>query len=90
MTGSHVAGAGIGAIVGTVLVALGTRIGLDLTNVDAAVIGGAAIAVGAGALHVLGKAWTGAGILPSLRRGFFGPKPEPASTIIVPPLAPTE
>lgn len=74
MNASHVAGAGLGAIAGAILVALGSRIGLDLTNFDSAVLGTTALGVGAGVFHVFGKAWSGAGIFPSLRRGLFGAK----------------
>lgn len=74
MNASHIAGGGLGAIVGAIIVALGQRIGLDLTNFDSAVLGAAAIAVGAGVFHVIGKAWSGEGLLPAVRRGFLGPK----------------
>lgn len=55
MTGSHIAGAGIGALVGAILVSLGTRIGLDLTNLDAATLGMAAVGVFLGIGHAIGE-----------------------------------
>lgn len=55
MNGSHVAGAGFGAIVGAVLVALGSRIGLDLTGYDAATLGMAALAAGLAVGHAIGE-----------------------------------
>lgn len=55
MNGSHIAGAGLGALVGAILVSLGSRIGLDLTNFDAATLGMAAIGAGTGIGHALGE-----------------------------------
>lgn len=55
MNGSHVAGAGFGALIGAVLVSLGGRIGLDLTNFDSATLGIAAVAAGTAVGHALGE-----------------------------------
>lgn len=55
MNGSHVAGAGFGAVVGAILVSLGSRIGLDLTGYDAATLGMAALAVGLAVGHAVGE-----------------------------------
>jgi hypothetical protein len=55
MDGTHIAGAGIGAIVGAVLVALGTRIGLDLTNVDSATLGITCVGAFTGIGHAIGS-----------------------------------
>lgn len=53
MTGSHIAGGSVGAIVGTILVSLGGRIGLDLTNFDSAALGMAAVGLGIGVGHAI-------------------------------------
>jgi hypothetical protein len=50
-----IAAAVLGATVGMVLVALGTRIGLDLTNVDSGVAGIAAVGVFTGIGHAIGE-----------------------------------
>lgn len=55
MTGSHIAGAGVGALVGAILVSLGTRIGLDLTNFDSAALGMAAVGAFTGVGHAVGE-----------------------------------
>jgi Ca2+/Na+ antiporter len=55
MNGAPVAGAGFGAIVGATLVALGTRIGLALSPVDAATLGMAAVGVFIGIGHAVGE-----------------------------------
>lgn len=81
MNGSHVAGAGFGAILGTVLVALGTRIGLDLTNVDSAALGMGCVGAFLGIGHAVGEEGV-AGIVRTLWRGH--PKPAPASTNAAP------
>lgn len=74
MNGSHVAGSGAGAIIGVVLAAAGSRIGLRLDDTSAASLGVTAAAVGLAVGHAFGKAWNGPGILPALRRGFLGAK----------------
>lgn len=76
MNGSHIAGSGVGALIGVCLAALGTKIGLSLTNADAASLGVAAVGLGLACGHAFGSAWQGAGVFPSIRRGLFGPKPE--------------
>lgn len=55
MNGSHISGASVGAIVGTILVALGHRIGLTLSDVDASTLGIAAVGVGIGLGHAIGR-----------------------------------
>lgn len=77
MNGSHVAGGGIGALLGVVLASLGNRIGLNLDPTTAAALGAAAGAVGVAVGHAFGKAWSGPGIFPALHRGFFGEKKNP-------------
>lgn len=74
MNGGHVAGGGLGAIAGVAIAALGKKIGLDLTTAEAAQLGIATMAVGIAIGHAVGKAWADPGIIPALRRGFFGPK----------------
>lgn len=75
MNGSHVAGGGFGAIVGAVLVALGTRIGLDLTGYDAATLGMATLAAGLALGHAVGE-YGIAGIC----RVVWNGRPKPAKT----------
>lgn len=82
MDGSHVAGAGIGAIVGATLVALGNKIGLNLTNLDSATLGMAAIGAFVGLAHGIGK-YGLAGLGGILLHG--SPKPPPA--VVVPVVA---
>lgn len=72
MSGSHVAGLGVGGLLGIVIAALGSKIGIQLDDTTAAALGGAGAAAGVAFGHAFGKAWDGAGILPSLRRGFLG------------------
>lgn len=55
MNGAKTAGAGFGAIVGIVVVALGSRIGLDLTPVDSAALGMGAVTVFLGIGHAIGE-----------------------------------
>jgi hypothetical protein len=74
MNGSHVAGGGLGALLGIVLASLGGRIGLHLDDATAAALGTAGVGVGLAFGHAFGSAWTGPGVLPALHRGFFGPK----------------
>lgn len=74
MNGSHVAGGGLGALLGVALAALGPKIGLHLTDADAASLGVAGAGVGVAIGHAIGVAWSGPGILPALRRGFLGAK----------------
>jgi hypothetical protein len=92
LTNTHVAGAGFGALVGSVIVALGGRIGLDLTNFDSVTLGVAAVAAGAGVFHVLGRAGSTVGVFPAVWRFLFGPGKtapvKPATTLVVPPAAP--
>lgn len=68
MNGSHIAGAGVGALVGSILVALGQRIGLDLTNFDSVEIGVAAVAFGTGLGHAIGS-YGLSGVLSVIWRG---------------------
>lgn len=74
VTGAHVAGGGIGAMLGIGLAALGKKIGLHMTTDEAASTSLQLAVVGVGVGHFLSKAWNGVGILPALRRGFLGPK----------------
>lgn len=78
MNGSHVAGGGLGAVLGVVLASLNTRLGLHLTTADAASLAVGATGVGLAFGHAFGKAWEGPGVFPALHRGFFGPK-QPAA-----------
>lgn len=82
MNGSHVAGGGLGALLGIILAALGKKIGLSLDDTTAAALGTAGAAVGLAVGHAFGKAWNGAGIIPSLSRGIFGAKTPPASVTV--------
>jgi hypothetical protein len=75
MNGSHIAGGGIGALLGVVLAALGKKIGLQLDETTAAAIGVAGAATGVAIGHAVGKAWSGPGVVPAIRRGLFGTKP---------------
>lgn len=77
MNGSHIAGGGAGALLGIILAALGSKIGLTLDDTTAAALGTAGAAFGVMVGHAFGKAWGDPGIFPALRRGFFGEKPEP-------------
>lgn len=77
MSGSHVAGLGLGGLLGIVIAALGSKIGIQLDETTAAALGGAGAAFGVAFGHAFGKAWDGAGIIPSLRRGFLGAKEAP-------------
>lgn len=77
MNGSHIAGAGFGGIVGVILAGLGAKIGLHLTDADAATLGVGALSVGLAVGHAFGKAWAGPGVFPALKRGFFGGGQQP-------------
>jgi hypothetical protein len=92
LTNTHVAGAGFGALVGSVIVALGGRIGLDLTNFDSVTLGVAAVAAGAGVFHVLGRAGSTVGVFPAVWRFLFGPgktaAPVPVKPVAAPVVAP--
>lgn len=56
MTASHVAGGGIGAITGALVVGLLKHFGIAATSdVDAAVIGSAALSVGVGIGHAINE-----------------------------------
>jgi hypothetical protein len=84
--GSHVAGAGVGGIAGVVVAALGSKIGLHLDDTTAATLGLGAVGVGLAFGHAFGKAWTGQGVFPSIRRGLFGPKK--SAHVVVPAASP--
>lgn len=95
MDGSHIAGGGLGALLGIILSALGGRVGLKLDDTTAATIAAGCITLGLAIGHALGKAWQGAGVFPSLRRGLFGAKGVPAVpaarrdfAVAVPPVVP--
>lgn len=89
MNGSHIAGAGFGAIVGAVLVSLGGRIGLDLTNFDSATLGMAAIAAGVGVFHAVSE-YGVKGIAKTIWAGRAKPAPAPVVAIapVVDPQSP--
>jgi hypothetical protein len=72
VNGSHVAGGGVGAILGVALAGLGKKVGLELTDADAATLGVACAGIGIAVGHALGKAWAGPGVFPAIRRGLFG------------------
>lgn len=70
MKGAHVAGGGLGALLGLVVAtALRRYAGWHVSDADASLIGSAAVAAGAG----LGHVWTTVGLIPAVRRGVFGP-----------------
>lgn len=73
VTASHAAGGSLGGIAAVVLAALGTRIGLHLSDADSAGLAIGLLGVGAAIGHAIGKSWSGTGIFPSIRRGLFGP-----------------
>lgn len=52
---AHVAGGGVSVVVGAVAVAICSHYGWRVSDTDALVIGGAAVSVGAGLGHVIGK-----------------------------------
>lgn len=52
---SHVAGGGIVGIVGAVVVAVCNHFGWHVSDVDAVLVGGAAVSTGVGLGHVIGK-----------------------------------
>lgn len=68
MNASHAAGAALGALIGTALAALGTRVGLHLTHADAAGLGVAAVTAGFGVGHAIGQ-YGIAGVASILWRG---------------------
>jgi hypothetical protein len=74
MNGSHVAGGGLGALLGIILASLGSKVGLHLDDATAALLGTGCVAVGLAVGHAFGKAWSGPGVFPALHRGFYGPK----------------
>ena len=74
MNGGHITGTGLGGLVGIILAALGKRIGLTLDDATSAMLGAGCVAAGLAVGHAVSVAWQGAGILPSLRRGFLGPR----------------
>jgi hypothetical protein len=78
MNGSHVAGAGFGAIVGAILVSLGGRIGLDLTSYDAATLGMGALAVGLAVGHAIGEVG-----LVGIGRVILHGRQKPAAAVVV-------
>lgn len=73
MNGAHITGLGLGGLVGVILASLGKKIGLDLDNATSATLGVALVGAGLAVGHAFGSAWQGAGVWPSVRRGFFGP-----------------
>jgi F0F1-type ATP synthase membrane subunit c/vacuolar-type H+-ATPase subunit K len=74
MNGSHIAGTGFGAGLGVAIAALGTRVGLHLDDATSAMVGVGCASAGLAVGHAFGKAWSGIGVFPSIRRGMFGPK----------------
>jgi hypothetical protein len=55
LTASHVAGGGGSVVVGAVVVAICNHYGWDVSDVDALVVGGAALSFGVGLGHIVGK-----------------------------------
>lgn len=80
MNGSHIAGGGVGGLVGVIVAALDTRIGLHLSPADAGTLVLGTLAAGAAVFHVLGRAGSTVGVFPALRRFLFGP-PKPVSPV---------
>jgi hypothetical protein len=82
---SHVAGGGIGAILGAVIVGLLKHFGLaTVTDVDAAVIGSAALSAGVGAGHAINE-YGLAGLASIVWHGHK----KPAAAKILPPAPPS-
>ena len=73
MNASHVAGSGLGGILAVVLAALGSRIGLHLTDADSAALAIALAGAGAGVAHGF---WN-VGLVPIGRRLVHGPPKPP-------------
>src|SRR5579884_2956234 len=88
VNGSHIAGSGLGALLGVALAALGSRVGLHLDDTTAAMLGTGCVGVGLALGHAFGKAWNGVGVFPSLGRGFFGPRHPSAPAAAGQPPAP--
>ena len=55
LSASHVAGGGVIGAAGAVVVAVCNHFGWHVSDVDAVMVGGAAVSVGAGLGHVIGK-----------------------------------
>lgn len=55
MTGSHIAGGGLGALVGVILAALGAKIGLHLDDTTAAALAAVCLSAGLGLGHAIGQ-----------------------------------
>lgn len=70
MNGAHVAGGAIGTLVGAIVAPLLARYGVHVTDSTAALIGVAAVTLGAGVGHVASSQ----GLWPALKRVFVGPE----------------
>lgn len=85
MNPSHVAGGGIGAILGAVVVGLLKHFGVaTVTDIDAAVIGSAALSAGVGVGHAINK-YGLAGIASIIWHGHKKPEPAKPSSAVLPP-----
>jgi hypothetical protein len=71
MNGAHGAGAGIGAVASIILIALGKRAGLTLTNEEAVSLFGTLTTIGIGIGHGFHKLFQ-AGIVPTWKHFLYG------------------
>lgn len=72
MNGAHGAGGGLGAIASIVIIGLGKRAGVTLTNEEAVSLFGAAVGIGIGVGHAWHKLML-VGIIPAWHKAWFGP-----------------
>lgn len=72
MTGSHAGGGALGGVASIVLIALGKRAGLTLTNEEAVSLFGMMLTIGIGAGHAWHKLMA-VGIVPAWHKMWFGP-----------------
>jgi hypothetical protein len=81
MNGAHVSGAGIGAVIGAILVSLFRRYSVaGITAAEAALIGAGCVAAGTGIAHAV---WS-IGLGPMCDRLLHGPKTAPPPVAAAP------